>query len=176
MITRDHHKHTEFLKHCLRYGEGAGCQELEREIVRLQRDARCVQRAAWLMAVLIALALTGLAYATILLDHFPYNVPRLIWSLLCAVGVGSLISFLAFVGLGMVYRLKLDLRREKCRQLVAKLLESRLGNPSATPRREPVSEESSGRVQAPAGGNGSSPGRVTPHSEEPAHRLVSLEG
>ena len=156
MITRDHHKHTEFLKHCLRYGEGAGCQELEREIVRLQRDARCVQRAAWLMAVLIALALTGLAYATILLDHFPYNVPQFAWSLMCALGLGSLISLVAFTGLGMVYRLKLDLRREECRQMVARLLESRLGNPPAAPLAEPAaSNESPGPVQAPAGSNGS---------------------
>ncbi len=154
MITRDHHKHTEFLKHCLGYGEGAGFQELRREIIRLQREARCVRRAAWLMGVLIMLTVTGFAYARILLGHFPHIVPQFGWSLICALGAGSLISLVAFIGLGMLYRVKLDLRREECRQMVAKLLESRLGNPPATPQAEPpVGNESPGPVQAPAEGH-----------------------
>jgi hypothetical protein len=131
MITRDHHNQTEFLKRCLRYGEGAGCQQLLLEMTRLQRDARSVWRAAALMAVLFVLALTVLAYATILLDNFPYNTPHFIASLSCAVGAGSLISLLAFLGLGILYRRRLDYRREESRQLIAKLLESRLGCPSA---------------------------------------------
>jgi hypothetical protein len=130
---------------------------LEQEITRLQRDARCVRRAAWLMAVLMALALTGIAYARILLENYAYNVQQLVPSLLYALGGGSLISFLAFAGLGMVYRRKLDLRREECRQTVARLLESRLGNPVATSCREPpLSNESSGIVQAPAEGDDAS--------------------
>ena len=156
MITRDHHKHTEFLKHCLRYGEDDGCQELRREITRLQREAHCVRRAAWLMAVLILLTVTGFAYATILLGHFPYSMPQFAWSLICALGVGSLISLVAFIALGMVYRVTRELRRGECRQMVARLLESRLGNPPAMPQAEPpVSNESPGPVQVPAEGNGS---------------------
>jgi hypothetical protein len=133
------------------------------------------------MVVFIALTLPGFAYAAIFVDNFPYSAPRFIVSLLCAVGVGSLVSLLAFVGLGMVYRLKLDLRREECRQLVAKLLESRLGNPSAALRPERAGRDASpgpvqdGKkvngspvsnrnlnpdpwVQAPARGNGSPAG------------------
>jgi len=37
----------------------------------------------------------------------------------------------AFTGLGVVYRKELDQRREECRRLAAKLLESRLGKPRA---------------------------------------------
>jgi hypothetical protein len=156
MITRDHHNQTEFLKRCLHYSESAECQELKEEITRLQRDAHCVQRAAWLMAALIVLTLTGLAYATILLENFPYSAPRLIVSLLCALGVGSGISLLAFVSLGMVYRRRLDRRREQCRQMVAKLLESRLGKPAAAPRQEPaVSDASPSPVKDAAGSTGS---------------------
>ena len=148
-IMRDHHKQTEFLKHCLGYDESARCRELKQEITRIQRDERCVRRAVWLMAILTALAVAGLGYPAILLANFPYSAPQTIVNLVCALGVASLVSLVAFVILGMVYRKMLDRRREECRLLVARLLESRLGNPPATPWREgPARDESRGTVQA----------------------------
>jgi hypothetical protein len=156
---RDHHQQTEFLKQCLRYDESARCQKLEQEITQMQRDERCVQRAAWLMAALTALAVLGLAYPAILLANFPYSAPQSIVKLVCALGVGSLISFLAFVGLGALYRKELDKRREEGRQMVARLLESRLGNPATTPGREDsLREGSRGTSQVAAEGNGSPAG------------------
>jgi hypothetical protein len=132
----EHQKHTEFLRHCLRYGESTEHQALEKEITRIQRDERCVQRAVWLMAVLTAFAVAGLGYPVILVENFPSNVPQLTLNLVCALGVASLICLLVFVGLGMAYRRKLDQRREECRQLVTKLLASRLGKPVPTPMRD----------------------------------------
>ena len=132
----DHEKHTEFLRQCILYDESARRQELHEGITQIQRDARCVRRATWLMAMLIALVVAGLGYEVILVDNFPYNLPQLIINLVCALGIGSLISLLAFMGLGMVYRTKLDQQREECRQLVARLLESRLGKPVTTSLRD----------------------------------------
>ena len=60
-------------------------------------------------------------------------VTPLITKILCAVGLGSLICLVSFLGLGVVYRKELDQRREDCRQLAVKLLESRLGKPQAVP-------------------------------------------
>ena len=132
-MMNEHQKHTEFLRHCLRYGESTEHQALEKQITQIQRDERCVQRAVWLMAILTALAVAGLGYPAILVENFPYNAPQFIVNLVCALGVASLISLLVFVVLGMAYRRKLDQRREECRQLVTKLLVSRLGTPVATP-------------------------------------------
>ena len=134
-LMSEHQKHTEFLRHCLRYGESTEHQALEKEITRIQRDERCVQRAVWLMAILTAFAVAGLGYPVILVENFPSNVPQFTLNLVCALGVASLICLLAFVGLGMAYRRKLDHRREECRQLVTKLLASRLGKPVPTPAR-----------------------------------------
>jgi hypothetical protein len=125
-----------FLRQCILYEEGAERQRLEEGISQIQRDARCVRRAAWLMAMLTALVVAGLGYAMVLVDHFPYGVPHFISTFALGVGVGSLISLLAFLGLGRVYRMRLDQRREECRRLVAKILESRLGKPVALRRRE----------------------------------------
>ena len=136
MMMSEHQKHTEFLRHCLRYGESAEHQALEEKITQIQRDERCVQRAVWLMAIFTALAVAGLGYPVILVEGFPYNVPQFTLNLVCALGVASFICLLLFVGLGMAYRRKLDQRREECRQLVTKLLASRLGRPVATPPRD----------------------------------------
>ena len=146
----DHQKHTEFLRECIRYDESARRQELMTEIVRIQCDARCVRRAVWLMAMLAALALLGLGYGTILVDNFPYNTPQFIVNLVWALGLGALISLVAFMGLGMVYRWKLNQRREECRQRVARLLESRLGKPVATPLLDPGTIVSADRMRAPS--------------------------
>ncbi|HXR48931.1 MAG TPA: hypothetical protein VN784_15960 [Candidatus Limnocylindrales bacterium] len=144
----DHEKHTEFLRQCILYDESNRRQELHERITRIQRDARCVRRAVWLMAMLIALVVAGLSYEVILVDNFPYNLPQLIINLVCALGIGSLISLLTFMGLGMVYRSKLDQQREECRQLVSRLLESRLGKPVTTPLRDNrAGEEDARRIR-----------------------------
>lgn len=128
----EHEKHTKFLSQCIRYDESARRQKLAEEIHQIQRDSRCVQRAVWLMALTTALIVAGLGYGTVLADNFPYNMPQFIINLICGLGLGSLVCLLTFICLGMFYRWKLNQRREECRQLVTRLLESRLGWPLAT--------------------------------------------
>jgi hypothetical protein len=120
-------RHTEFLRHCLLYEESEERHELEKRITQVQREARCVRRATWLMAMLIALVVACLCYATLFVKNFPDEAPPFIINLICALGLGSLISLLAFLVLDLVYRKKLNQHREKCRQKVASLLKSRLG-------------------------------------------------
>ena len=132
----DHQKHTEFLRECIRYDGSARRQELMNEIARIQGAARCVWRATCLMAMLAVLAVAVLGYGTILVANFPYTAPRSVVSLIYAVGLGSLFSLLVFAVLGMIYRWKLDQRREECRLIVTRLLESRLGNTAVAPERD----------------------------------------
>jgi hypothetical protein len=151
----EHEKHTDFLTRCIQYTESARCQKLAEEIRQIQCDARCVQRAVWLMAILTALVVAGFVYPVILVENFPYNLPQSAVNLILALGLASLISLLAFCGLGMVYRWKLDQRREECRELVAKLLESHLGKTVTAPlRSNPVSAGSLGAARIAVGDNG----------------------
>lgn len=133
----DYHRETEFLRQCIRYDDTAERHELEEQITQIQSNERCVRRAVWLMALLAALAMAGLCYAAVFMVDYPLNLSQLatnlITKVLCALGVGSLICLLAFTGLGVVYRKELDQRREECRRLAAKVLETRLGKPSAMP-------------------------------------------
>ena len=161
----EHQKHTEFLRHCLRYGESTEHQKLEEGITQVQRDARCVRRALWLMAIVTALVVAGLGYGTVLVANFPYNAPQFVVNLIYALGLGALISLVVFAGLGMVYRWKLDQRREECRQKVASLLESRLGKPVATSVRDNRAGEGDGRTVRVAGEVNGSMANIEPAAQ-----------
>ncbi len=140
-MMNNRHSETEFLRQCIRYDDTGERHRLEERIARILRDERCVRRAVWLMALFAALAVAGLCYSSVLLADHPGDMPRfatpLVSKILCALGLGSLICLLAFVGLGAVYRKELERRREECRQLTMKTFESRLGNPAVTALRNP---------------------------------------
>jgi hypothetical protein len=129
----DHERETAFLRRCLVYDDTGERHKLEESITQLQRNERCVRRAVWLMVLLAALGMAGLSYSAVFLADYPKNMSRFtaqfIPKVFCALGLGSMISLLAFVGLGVVHRNKLDQRREECRRLAMRLLESRLGKP-----------------------------------------------
>jgi hypothetical protein len=141
----DYKRETAFLRQCLLYDDTGERHKLEERITQLQRNERCVQRAVWLMAVLAALAMAGLGYCAFFCEDYPQNMSRFITQftskVVCALGLGSLICLLAFVGLGVGYRKELDQRREECRRLAAKLLESRLGKPRTMPLPGVVKEQ-----------------------------------
>lgn len=142
----DHQRHTKFLRECIRYDESARRQELMEEIVLIQRDARCVIRAVWLMAILAALAVFGFGYGMILVSNFPNNIPQFILNVFSVLAVSWLVCTLTFACLGMVYRLKLDRRREECRQIVTRLLETRLDKTATTPSQDTGTILSAGRI------------------------------
>jgi hypothetical protein len=130
----EHQKETAFLRQCLLYDDTPERHELEGSLTQLQRDERCVRRASWLMVVLAALAAIGLGYAAVLSSDYPDNTSRFmtqfITKLFGALGLASVISLVAFVGFWFVHRKQVDRRREECRRLATRVIESRLGKPS----------------------------------------------
>ena len=136
-MPRAHHREAAFLRAAILYDDTAERHRLEQRITHLEKDARCLRSAVWLMVLLTAVGIAGLCYSAVFLADFPQNMEqfstRLVVKVFGALGLGSLISLLAFVCLGMVYRRQLSLRREECRSLIAKLLESRLGKPLSLP-------------------------------------------
>jgi uncharacterized membrane protein len=121
----EHHRHTEFLKHCLRYDDSPEHQAMMEKLTRIQRELRIVQRASWLMGLLAALVVVSLTYPVILVHNFPYNMQRFIMNIFLALFMGLLISLVAFVGLGIILRKKMHRQREECRQLLMRLLAAR---------------------------------------------------
>jgi hypothetical protein len=125
----EHQKETTFLRHVILYADCDEHRRLEENIAQVQRDERCVQRVASVTALFPVLAIASIAYGGILQENFPYNGSGLVFKILCELGLASLICLVAFAGLLMVYRRRLNRLREECRQLVTRLLESHLGTP-----------------------------------------------
>ncbi len=123
----EHHRHTEFLKHCLTYDDSCVRHQMREKLSRLQRDVYTIQRASWLMGVLIGLAVVGLAYPTILVQNFPYNLQQPIMNVIFGFFIGLVISLVTFMVLRMIFLRKLDHHREECRQRLTRLMATRLG-------------------------------------------------
>jgi len=138
----EHQRDTAFLRHCLRYHDAPERHQLEERLTQVHRNERCVGRAAWLMVLVTALAMTGFGYAWIFVAGFPQQETPFVLRFLCELGVASLICLLVFLGLRMFYRKELERYREECRRLAAQLLEARLGPsvgaPSPAPANEPA--------------------------------------
>src|SRR6185295_2765928 len=128
-----HQRETAFLRQAMLYDDTVERHQLEARIVQVERNGQCVGRAVWLMVQLLLLAVAGLGFAAVLLDDFPQNKSHLVIKVLCALGLGSLICLLMFVTLWIIYRQQLSRGREQGCQMVAKLLESRLGKPRTMP-------------------------------------------
>lgn len=128
----EHQRETAFLRHCIGYDDTAECHKLEESLILIQRHQRCVRRAVWLMALLAFMAMAGLCYRLVFMEtflNFPYFASDSVIKPLCVLGLGSVICLVAFLALGIRYRKELNRRREECRQLAARILESHLGKP-----------------------------------------------
>ena len=134
----DHQREMSFLRHMMLYSETEERHELEAKLTGAEINERSARRAVWLMAVLTGLALAGLGFAAIMLVDFPQNTSQLIIRIFCALGLASLVSLIAFVGYWIISHATLDDRREDCRRLVTRIVESRLGKPADRSSRETV--------------------------------------
>ena len=125
----EHERETAFLRHLILFDESDECRKLEQSIVRVQHDVRCVKRLAWVTFLCSVLALAGVGYGVTLHRNFPFNGAELVFTVLCQLGLASLICLIGFAVLLTVYRERLNRLRKECRHLVIRLLESHLGKP-----------------------------------------------
>jgi hypothetical protein len=124
-----HQIETAFLSSVIPYDDSDEALKLRKSIAQLHHDERCVRRLAWAMVLFLMLVLVSVGYGGILQDNFPYNLPEPVINLFSGFVLAALICLVAFAGLLVVYRRKLNGLREECRRFVAKLLESNLGKP-----------------------------------------------
>jgi hypothetical protein len=122
----EHQKDTDFLRCLINYGDTEEHRELENRIAQVQRDERCVRRVILAAALFTLTALVGLVYTAILDESFPYDQSPTVITILCDVGLASLICLAGLVVLLVVYRIRLNGLREECRHSVKSLIEFQL--------------------------------------------------
>lgn len=118
---------TAFLRKVIRYDDTAERHKLEEGIALDQRNERCIRRAICVVGLLSALALAGLCYLAIFLPDFFRNKSHLAIKVFAALGLGSLICLPVFLSYWGICRRKLGARRDECRRLATRLLESLMG-------------------------------------------------
>ena len=97
-------KQTEFLRELMRSHECNPCRELQRRIIRAERDEHCMRSAVGLAFVLGLLAASGLGYSVVFLPEFFQNNTPMVVRLFSALLLASGICLLAFMALWCWYR------------------------------------------------------------------------
>ena len=132
-----HQTETAYLRHAILCADGDSCRKLEKGLVQVESDQRCVKRVAWLMAQFLLLAMAGVAYEAIFQENFPNGGSGIVLRLLCGLGLSALICLVGFAGLLTIYRLRLNRLRKECLQLVVRVLEGHPGQSSSSVTRQP---------------------------------------
>ena len=133
----DSERETAFLGQILSYDDTAEAQRLKARITQAQQQERCVRHALRLPVLLLLLAAVGIGYWEAIVEG---GVSNMTWPARQSIangfygaGLGSLASMLALLVLGALYRKRTVQRQEEGRRFAAKLLQTRLGNPTTPP-------------------------------------------
>jgi hypothetical protein len=119
----DHQKDTEFLKRLIHCENSEKSRQLETRISEAETRERIVRCALAQVAILAALAISGLCYAAILLPDFPQNRSQLILKIFLALALASGISLVAYFGVWIHCRFTLNGLRDQCRDFISAALE-----------------------------------------------------
>jgi hypothetical protein len=119
-------KQTEFLKCLLGFAGSRKRRDLHERIMKAEHDEKCVRRALVLVGLVVLFSLSGLGYSAVLLPEFFDNSTPLLVKIFCALGLGSLICTITFLGCWLWYRGIANRLHDECRQLVMESLEARL--------------------------------------------------
>lgn len=99
---------------------------LQERLAVAERNEHCLFSACRLVALVAFIGLFGLGYAAVLLPEFFENSSHMLIQFFSALGLGSAICLLLFVGLWLWYRSQANHIREECRSAVTTMIEVRL--------------------------------------------------
>jgi hypothetical protein len=133
-----------FLKLLVAYEDGEASLQLKNDLVKADRETKCIHRAISYMLVLFILSLAGLSYCAILLPQIYSNPTYFVTKSLSVLGAASMICLLEFFGYLLWHLFAASRLQKECRRRVLLLVESRLtaslhGSPSVDLCQEPGS-------------------------------------
>jgi len=113
-----------FLRQLLAHDTSEESRQLQDGLAQADRDEKCLRRAVFLMVVLFLLSVAGLSYCAILLPEVFSNPRHFVLRSLCDLGLGSLISQVAFLGYLLWHRAIVSRLHGECRLLALALAQS----------------------------------------------------
>jgi len=123
----DYDEQTAFLRRMLLCDGSLESKDMHDRIARVQRERACVWKAMW---TVIAIVLGCTALSQLDLFQSEPGIPlRFIW----VVALAGAICLLAFGGVLVAYRARLNSLRDQCRQLIANVVESTLSMQRLSP-------------------------------------------
>ncbi len=119
-------KTTEFLKTLIRCDESEQGRHLQERILRAEREEKCIRCAIFMVGLVVLLSISGLGYSAVLVPQFSQYSSHFATKCFCALGLGSLLCFLVFLGCWFWYRAMSNRVSEDCRRFLRTVFESRL--------------------------------------------------
>jgi len=128
----DYNLQTVFLRRMLAYNHCPECEQIEKSIAGAQQDHACVLRAVWRVG--------SLAMISVLLSQtdFLQSAPSAYLNIVCVTSLAAIICCIAFIGVLVFYRLKLNSLREVSRRLIQQRMEPRAGPYREAPAIKPL--------------------------------------
>ena len=119
-------KATEFLKTLIRCEESDQGRHLEERILKAEKEEKCVRCAILMVSLVVLLALSGLCYSAVFVPQIRHYSSHFATKFFCALGLGSLICLLVFLGCWFWYRAMSNRVFADCRRFLWAVFESRL--------------------------------------------------
>jgi hypothetical protein len=129
MFITEYRRQVAFLKTLLSLSETDEHRQLQERLAQAEKNEHCLLCACRLVGMLGALGLMGLGYSAVLLPEFFHNSPHLLVQFFSALGLGSAMCLVVFLGLWLYYRGAANRIHDECRRIVTRMLESRLRLP-----------------------------------------------
>jgi hypothetical protein len=122
----EHRKQAAFLKALLSFDDSTEHQALRDRLAQAESNERCILGACWLVGLIALFGLAGLGYSAVLLDQFFDGSTHVLIRIFGALGLGSGLCLLFFLGLWFWYRTAVNRIHEECRRVVTRMLERKL--------------------------------------------------
>jgi hypothetical protein len=128
----EHRKQSEFLKKLVLHDDSSANRSLCERLAAAERNERCLLLACRLVGLIALVALAGIGYSAVLLPEFFDNATHVVLRFFSALGLGSALCFVVFLGLWFWYRGHTDRIHDECRRVITAMLEVRLKTTTTT--------------------------------------------
>ena len=128
----EHRKQSEFLKKLVLHDDSVANRSLCDRLTAAERNERCLMLACRLVGLIALVALGGIGYSAVLLPEFFDNTTHVVLRFFSALGLGSALCFLVFLGLWFWYRAHTNRIHDECRRVITAMLEARMKTSTTT--------------------------------------------